>query len=57
MWIYASQLARALPWYSNTWVIEIAGGPQPTFAQISLSVVGIPATSDGGYAGSYINYY
>jgi hypothetical protein len=57
MWQYAGQLASALPWYSNTWVIEIAGGPQPTFAQISLSVVGIPATALGGYAGSYINYY
>lgn len=55
MWQYARQLAYGLRWFSNTWVIEIASGPQPTFAQISLSVVGF--SGNGGSAFSYINYY
>jgi hypothetical protein len=54
MWQYFGQLAKGLDWYSNSWAIEMSG-PQPTFAQISLSVVGIP---DGvGFAASYITSY
>jgi hypothetical protein len=55
MWVYAGQLTIVLPWYSNSWVVEIPDGPQPTLAQICLSVVGIPV--DEGYAAGYIVQY